>query len=337
MPALLALGGAALLTVQLAWGQAASSDAPAQAREVRAWLTRIHEAASHHNFQGTFVVSSGGTASSARIAHYCDGPNQFERSETLDGQQRLAYRHNDTVHTVWPSAKLALIEQRSLTTSFPALLQAGDDRIADFYEVRPQGTERVAGHAANVLSVRPKDGLRYGYRLWADQASGLLLRADTVGERNEVLESSAFSEVAIDVRAQPDSVLVAMKKLDGYRISRPAMTATRLESEGWSLRQPAAGFKQVSCVKRVMTGALDPVPGGADPQVLQAIYSDGLTYVSVFIEPFNLLRHTRPLQASVGAMQTLMQQQGDWWVTVVGEVPSATLRIFARGLERTGK
>lgn len=334
---LLAIGSVALLTVQLAWGQSAAGDLPAQAREVRTWLTRIHDAASRHNFQGTFVVSSGGTASSARIAHYCEGPNQFERSETLDGQQRLVYRHNDTVHTLWPAGKLALIEQRSLTTSFPALLQAGDDRITDFYEVRPQGAERVAGRTANVLSVRPKDGLRYGYRLWADQASGLLLRADTVGERNEVLESSAFSEVAIDVKAQPDSVLGPMKKLDGYRISRPAMTTTRLETEGWSLRQPAPGFKQVSCVKRPMDEALAPAPGGADPQILQAIYSDGLTHVSVFIEPFNAQRHTRPLQATVGAMQTLMQQQGDWWVTVVGEVPSATLRIFAKGLERSSK
>lgn len=346
-PSLLALGGIALLTAQLAWSQTAATGdtpAPAQAREVRTWLTRIHEAASRHNFQGTFIVSSGGTAASARIAHYCEGPNQFERSETLDGQQRLVYRHNDTVHTVWPSGKLVLIEQRSLTTSFPALLQAGDDHIADFYEVRSQGVERVAGRAANVLSVRPKDGLRYGYRLWADQASGLLLRADTIGERNEVLESSAFSEVAVDVKAQPDSVLGPMKKLDGYRVSRPAMTPTRLDAEGWLLRQPAPGFKEVSCVRRPMNAAPNitpapatapaPAPGGSDRQVLQAIYSDGLTYVSVFIEPFNAQRHTRPLLASVGPMQTLMQQQGDWWITVVGEVPAATLRIFAKALER---
>jgi sigma-E factor negative regulatory protein RseB len=41
--------------------------------------------------------------------------------------------------------------------------------------------------------------------------------------------------------------------------------------------------------------------------------------------------------ASVGPTQTLMQQQGDWWVTVVGDVPAATLRMFAKGLERLKK
>ena len=115
------------------------------------------------------------------------------------------------------------------------------------------------------------------------------------------------------------------------------LTATRLEAEGWVLRLPAPGFRQVSCVKRPLDGPGQFDKDGAEPQVLQTIYSDGLTYVSVFIEPFNVRRHTRPMQASVGATQTLMLQQGEWWVTVVGDVPPATLSGFARGLERVQK
>ena len=45
----------------------------------------------------------------------------------------------------------------------------------------------------------------------------------------------------------------------------------------------------------------------------------------------------RPMLAAVGLTLTLMQQQGDWWVTVVGDVPPATLRSFAKGLERQRK
>ena len=225
------------------------------------------------------------------------------------------------------------IEQRNLIASFPALLQAGDDHIADFYEVRPQGADRVAGHEANVLLVQSRDAYRYGYRLWADKASGLLLRADVLGERSEVLETSAFSDVVIGVRSQPESVLQPMRKLEGYRLLRPVLTPTRLEAEGWALRQPAPGFRQVSCVKRPMDDGLAGEPDVAPQQVLQSIYSDGLTYVSVFIEPFSAQRHSRPMLASVGATQTLMTRQGDWWITVVGDVPAATLRVFANALE----
>jgi sigma-E factor negative regulatory protein RseB len=201
--------------------------------------------------------------------------------------------------------------------------------------VRPQGVERVAGHDANLLLVKPRDGYRYGYRLWADQASGLLLRADVVGERNEVLESSAFSDVVIGVKAQPESVLQPMKKLDGYRVLRPVLVPTRLEAEGWVLRQPVPGFRQVSCVKRPMEDVGGIGGEATEHQVLQTIYSDGLTYVSVFIEPFQPQRHKRSLSASVGPTQTLMQQQGDWWVTVLGDVPPATLRLFANALEHS--
>jgi sigma-E factor negative regulatory protein RseB len=66
---------------------------------------------------------------------------------------------------------------------------------------------------------------------------------------------------------------------------------------------------------------------------VQTIFSDGLTYVSVFIEPFNAERHTKSMLTSMGATQTLMRRQGDWWITVVGDVPTATLKAFASGLE----
>ena len=175
----------------------AQTSTPVLASEVRAWLLRIHDAASRRNFQGTFIVSGGGGVASARIAHFCEGPNQFERIESLDGRQRKVFRHNDAVLTLWPGSRVAMIEQRGLLNSFPALLQAGDDGIADWYDVRADGVERIAGHEADVMIVKARDASRYGYRLWADRASGLLLRADVVGEHGGVLETSAFSDVAI--------------------------------------------------------------------------------------------------------------------------------------------
>ena len=326
---LLALAGAC------AFAPAALADeAPAKANldrgEVHAWLMRIHAAAEQRNFQGTFVVSSGGSMSSARIAHYCDGRDQFERVESMDGQLRRVLRHNDVVYTLWPQRRVALVEQRDLTSSFPALLQGSEDRIADSYAVQQLGSERVAGHEASVLQIVPRDALRFGYKLWAEQTSGLLLRSEVLGEHGEVLESSAFSDVNIGVRPQTQSVLQPMSRLDGYRVLHPSFTPTQLEAEGFSLQPPVSGFAQVSCVKRALDETADP---GATPRVVQAIYSDGLTYVSVFIEPYDARRHLRPIQTSSGATQTLMRRLGESWVTVVGDVPIVTLRLFAGALE----
>jgi len=311
------------------------NETPVEPKDVRAWLVRIHDAASRRNFEGTFVVSAGGAVSSARIAHFCEGKNQYERIDSLDGEPRQVFRHNDAVHTLWPQARVALIEQRDQLSSFPALLRDDDNRITEFYELRHQGSDRVAGHEASVLLLRPRDALRYGYRLWAEKVSGLLLRADVLGEHGRVLETSAFSAVDIGVRPRPVSVLRPMKKLDGFRVVRHAMIPTDLEPEGWTLRERVPGFRQVSCVKRPMEGAHEAgQQGAAAPTALQTIFSDGLTYVSVFIEPFDASRHAPATLAPIGATQTLMARHGDWWITVVGDVPAATLKAFAGALAR---
>ncbi len=313
-------------------GSAAASE-PASAQEVRAWLTRIHNAAGSSNFQGTFVVSAGGTMSSSRIAHYCLGADQYERVEALDGQARKVFRHNQIVHTLWPQTHVALIEQRDMQARFPALLLSGGDHIAEHYDVRAQGVQRVADREANVLLISPKDDRRFTYRLWADRASGLLLRSEVLDAQGRVLESAAFSQLEIGGKAQPQSVLAPMNQLAGYHVVRQRLTPATLEAEGWTMRERIPGFAQVGCVKRPLNA---PQDGANDvpPKVLQAVYSDGLASVSLFIEPYDPARHGSEGQTSIGATQTLARRDGDWWVTVVGEVPAATLRQFAAALVR---
>ena len=65
--------------------------------------------------------------------------------------------------------------------------------------MRREGRERVAGRDADVLLLQPRDEWRFAQRIWADQDTGLMLRADIVGPGRAVLESSAFSEVEIGV------------------------------------------------------------------------------------------------------------------------------------------
>lgn len=300
--------------------------------DARAWLVRVHEAASRRNYQGTQVVTAGGTISSSRVAHYCDGTQQYERVDMLDGQTRRVFRHNDTVYTLWPQRQVAVVEQREPLPPFPAVLQAGGESLTEHYELMAQGSDRQAGYDADVFLLKPRDRLRFAQRLWAERTTGLLLRADVLGPHGEVLESSAFSEVAIGVKPQPEQVLQPLKKLEGYRVLRPVLTPTQLEAEGWLLKQAVSGFRQVSCVKR----PLDPVMAddSSAKTVLQTIFSDGLTHVSLFIEPFDPQRHQRPMVTAMGATHTLMLRQGDWWVTVVGDVPASTLKQFAGALER---
>jgi sigma-E factor negative regulatory protein RseB len=227
---------------------------------------------------------------------------------------------------------MAVVQRREAMPPFPALLSSNEQRFTEHYELRLQGDDRLAGHDSQVFFLKPNDKFRFAQRLWADKSSGLLLRADVLGPHGEVLESSAFSEVAIDVKPQPESVMQPLKRLEGYRVVRPVSHSTQLENEGWTLKSVVPGFQQISCVRRPLD-----MPGDGNAQsdeAVQAIFSDGLTHVSLFIEPFDPQRHQRQGSTAIGATHTLVRQQGQWWVTVVGDVPLSTLKLFAQALER---
>ena len=302
--------------------------------EAKAWLNRIRLAASNGNYQGTMVFSVGGTMSSSRVGHYAVGDQTYEQLEALDGRQQRILRHNDAVHTLWPQARLAVIEKRETRGAWSTTPQEVDPQALEHYEFRREADSRIAGRDAAVFLLEPRDMLRYAQRLWADRATGLMLRADVMGmpgDGRRVLESTAFSEINIGVRPQPEAVLQPLRnprQLDGYRVLRPQQQRTELEAEGWTLARPVPGFTLGGCVRRGMEA------GGEGTEVLQTVFSDGLTHVSLFIEPYKPQRHRGELQAQQGATSTLMLRRGEHWITVVGDVPAATLKLFASAVER---
>lgn len=304
--------------------------------DARAWLTRIHAAASAGNYQGTLVYSTGGLLSSSRVWHYMAGEQTYERLEALDGRQQRILRHNTAVHTLWPQTRVAVVERRETLAAWSTTPQSVDPQALEQYDLRREGSTRVAGRDAAVLLLEPRDSLRYAQRLWADLATGLMLRADVMGEASGgpgagargVLESTAFSEVEVGVKPQPELVLRLMNKFDGYQVLRPQQRRTTLEAEGWALARPVAGFRLAGCMRRGMETA------GDDEPVLQAVFTDGLTLVSVFVEPYKLERHRVEVQAQLGATATVMVRRAEHWVTAVGDVPPATLRLFTAAFER---
>lgn len=313
---------------------AAPAGAEVPVVDTRSLLLRMHAAATGRNYQGTMVFTTGSVISSSRVAHYCVGDQVFERIEMLDGKQRQIYRHNDLVHTLWSQSGTLVVERRWLQLSLPSSTQSVDPRAVEQYEPRHEGRDRIAGREAWVLLLQPRDEHRYAQRIWADLSTGLMLRADVLGSDHAVLESSAFSDVEVDVAPQPASVLDPIRRAEGQRVLRPTLTSTTLESEGWVLARPLPGFHLTACIRRpAWVRGADPQAGPA-PEVVQAVYSDGLVHVSLFIEAYDGARHRRPITARFGATHSVALRRGEQWITAMGDVPPATLKILIDALER---
>jgi sigma-E factor negative regulatory protein RseB len=297
-------------------------------RSLTEWLTRIHEASRQRAYQGTLVVSAGANMSASKIWHVCDGVQQMERVETLTGAPRTTIRRNNDVITFAPDSKTAWVEKRESLSLFPELLRAPSNAIPEHYGVRELGVDRVAGHLADRIEVVPRDALRFGYQIWAEQKTGLVVKMQTLGAQGSVLEQVAFSELQLNAPVRMDALKSQMGDTRGYEVHKPTMKKTTAAAEGWRLKEPIPGFASMSCHTRGSAGA-------AEPASMQWVFSDGLASVSLFVETFDPQRHNAEKSAVVGATHSFARRLDGHWVTALGEVPTSTLRRFVQALERT--
>lgn len=330
-----ALGLVLVLAQGVAQAQVAQPNQPVPAEaDVQAWLLRAHDASRERAYTGTFVVSAGASMASAKIWHICDGTQQMERIETLNGPPRATFRRDDQVVTFYPDSKVAVSEKRETLGLFPNLLRNTDNDIGNFYQLKILGSERVVGLDAEVAQLLPKDKLRYGYKVWSEKKTGLVLRLQILDAQGRVLEQSAFSELQLDAPVSMSKLSTMMAATDGYKVVHPEMQKVDAKSRGWTLSQNIAGFKPTGCFQR--SGNTSSTTSSTSADTLQWIFSDGLAHVSLFLSPHDSRKNVREGHADLGgATQSLTRRLGDWWITAVGEVPLLTLNSFAAALERS--
>ena len=151
----------------------------------------------------------------------------------------------------------------------------------------------------------------------------------TLNEKNEVVEQIAFSHIAIG-KIAPSRVKASFEDTKGWRIDNAILS--KLDFSKWTIKWMPDGFQRIRAVNRLVT---DHTPGQADTQreLAQLVYSDGLAGISIFIEPWAKQRSGALLQQ--GALNVLGKRLGDFWLTIVGEVPLPALRQVADSIELT--
>ena len=298
----------------------ASGVAHAQSTETLGWLRKMHDATQKLSYTGTFVYQNGARSETSRITRYADAAGDIEKLEVLDGAPREIIRTKNTVRCYLPNSRVVKVDRRT-ERAFPALLPERITALTRHYDISLGETRRIAGYDCQAVVLTPKDNLRYGYRLYADTASGMLLRAVTVDAAGEQVEQFTFTQLAIG------GVTRDMVK------SRHASRSWRVEDAGaapaslagWSLSSELPGFHKVVELKRRL---------GESRSAGQVVYSDGLAAVSVFIE--SLEGRSDPVRtglASMGAIHIYTREVANHVVTVVGEAPAASVQRIANAVE----
>ena len=285
--------------------------AEARADSALDWLNRAAGAAKQQNYSGVYVYHQGEHVEVLRVLHRIDASGEQEKVEVLDGAPRQFLRINSDVYCHLQDGKSVRLERNTTRRFFPALLPAQPGGLLDYYEAKLGGTERVAGRPCQVLTLTPRDGYRHAYHLWLDKQTGLPLKARTLNSQGGVVSMFVFSEVQIGKAPDPQ---LFRNDLAGKRIQQASLDAPA--DVAWNVTPPP-GYVQVQ-------QAVRPLPGKKAP-VTHFIFSDGLSVLSLFIEPADpQAQRLRGLSAE-GAIGAYARDVDGFSVTTMGEVPSMAL------------
>lgn len=297
------LGSLLFLSTQIAW-----------ADEAVDWLNRAATAAQQLNYSGVYVHHHGEHVEVMRVSHRKDAAGEQEKVEVLDELPRQYLRVDKDVYCQLPDGKTVRVEKNTTRRFFPALLPNNPESLQRFYNIKLNGSERVAGINCQIVSLQPRDGYRHGYQLWLDKRTGLPLKSRIVNSNGGVVSMFVFSEIQIGRAPDPQ---IFRQDLTGKKVVMASIGQTLSgTSPTWEITPPP-GYAPVLEANRPLFGKKLPVT--------HWIFSDGLSVMSLFIEPDSSPNPGAQGLSADGAMSVYSRQLDGHRITTLGEVPNSAL------------
>ena len=307
-----------------------------------AWLAlqKTAYAARELNYQGVFVYQNGKQTRSVQITHMNNNGQEMTRNLVLNtnlraGQPREVYSQGSDIVIVHPknetknttnntsnNTSTMVIEKRRGQNLFPAMLPTDLQALKASYSIRALATEMIAGRGAQVFELTSNDAYRYNYKIWADAEFGLLLKMTLLDSKKQTLEQIEFTELSM---LNSRDVNWFQPKIDVKKqyVTEDSNTINHVDTD-WIVAELPTGYVKVDHMTLNLPGKVAPVD--------QMIFSDGIASVSLFIEP--VAKGTRPKMGHmlIGSTNICANVIDGYQITVVGEVPEATVMQIAKAV-----
>ena len=261
-----------------------------------------------------------------RIVHKVVDGTERERIVHLGGPQREILRTGaEVAYILQPGDESLAFEADIPAGPYSRMFMRGLD-LGVNYRVDISGRGQVVGRPTVCLEITPLDDNRYGYLLWLDEATGLLLRSELREADGTHLEMVRFTQLRVgDAVATVDLEPAAGGVLVRHLHRASAVSPAPDVSLGWRVDWVPTGFRAAN------SHIDDP-----DDQV-HLTFSDGLASFSVFIDA-KLEGNAVDMETRSGATVVLtragMDERGDFLTTVAGEIPPSTAHQIATSVRR---
>ena len=304
-----AKGFVAALLLSASIGSSASSSSG----DAVEWLDRMAEALRQENYEGIFTYIRGTTFETVKIVHKSEAGIETERLFNLNGEIRELFRQGDEIRCFHPEGYIEAehsVQIGPFTPAFPERVIA----TQDMYRLSMHDEDRIAGRPTVTLLISPKLDDRYGYRVWLDKETGLMLQSHKV-ERGRIREIFQFT--MLEIGNEIDELDLA-SSITGATVSHPLTFDFNEPREEPRLRVSWVpdGFRQVK------------ISGD------RLHFTDGVATLSVFIDGSK--NGSLPdMTTRVGGTVVITRRldQAGPQITVVGDVPMKTARRVADSVE----
>jgi sigma-E factor negative regulatory protein RseB len=188
------------------------------------------------------------------------------------------------------------------------------------------GETRVAGQLARNLKVIPRDKYRYGYDLWLEEHSGLLLKWELLGNDRKPIATMMFTDIRLGSEVDSKELQSGsqLKKFKTVESRLPTGRAGANSTPAWQPGSLPPGFKLTS--HRTFG---EPGQGVYE----HLVYSDGLAAVSVYIENIKPDSDIRTGMSRLGTTHAFSRKTGGMLITVIGDVPEVTVKFIGDAVQ----
>ncbi len=289
------------------------------------WLQRMAVAVKSLNYQGTFVYIHHKQIEAMRIIHKVDAGGERERLLSLNGAAREIIRDQNRLTCILPDKKSVVVEKSRTRKIVPEALLQSLPALQQHYFFKIVGEGRIAGMQTKIIAVVPKDRYRYGHRLWLDKKTAMLLKSDVIDIKGNIIEQLMFTDLKIvdhidDKALQPSAPKTGFKLYQ--QLKKPVVQQA---PRHWKIGRLPPGYKLKMYAEHGLPTSRMPVD--------HYVYTDGLSSVSVYIEKPGK-KKKMPLRglSRMGAVNAFGKVVKGYQITVVGEVPAATVKLIGKSV-----
>jgi sigma-E factor negative regulatory protein RseB len=287
-------------------------------------IEKASQAARQLSYKGIFVYQNNQEMRSIEITHLNNGKEEFARIVNLDGPSRELLSRGDNVVVFNPTKENVLIQKRQGQNLFPAILPSNIEFVKSSYSLRFGDQERIGGREAQIVYLDPRDEYRYPYKLWLDKEFGLLLKMMVLDHNQKTIEQVSFNQISLFASQDLNWFTPSVDTHKKYIMDEAPQNMVSKETYCTISNLPT-GFREVSHVTRMM---------GRQPQLVhQWIFSDGLSSVSLFVNPIPKGQKSRVGEIQIGSAHIYARVMNGSQIMVVGEVPQATIHKISNSVQ----